>query len=82
MFDWMLPEKDAIAIVKKDHDAVTFEKAGKTAAEEKIVDRAVTTLKIHAILEEEIFYPTVRASGKQGMNEADEEHHVAQSPDC
>ncbi len=35
-------------------------------------------LKIHAALEEEIFYPTVRAHvGSEVMNEADEEHHLA-----
>src|SRR6266550_1876627 len=83
MFDWMLPEKHAIAILKKDHDTVKglfddFEKAENTAAKEKIIDRAVTALKIHAVLEEEIFYPTVRAHvGSKLMNEADEEHHVA-----
>jgi hypothetical protein len=83
MFDWMLPEKHALAILKKDHDVVKdlfdkFEKAEKTAAKEKIIDQAITALKIHAILEEEIFYPTVRAHlGSKVMNEADEEHHVA-----
>jgi len=83
MFDWMLPEKHAIAILKKDHDTVKalfdeFEKAEKTAAKEKIIDQALSALKIHAILEEEIFYPTVRAHvGGKIMNEADEEHHVA-----
>ena len=35
-------------------------------------------MKIHAVIEEEIFYPTVRKHvGKDVMNEADEEHHVA-----
>lgn len=83
MFDWLLPEKHAIAILKKDHDTVKslfdqFEKAEKTAAKQKIIDQAVTALKIHAVLEEEIFYPTVRAHvGNKIMNEADEEHHVA-----
>jgi hemerythrin-like domain-containing protein len=83
MFDWMLPEKHAIAILKKDHDTVKglfaeFEKAESPAAKEKIIDQAVTALKIHAVLEEEIFYPTVRAHvGSKLMNEADEEHHVA-----
>ena len=83
MFDWLLPEKHAIAILKKDHDNVKrlfdeFEKAQTTAAKEKVIDEAVTALKIHAILEEEIFYPTVRAHvGSKVMNEADEEHHVA-----
>ena len=71
MFDWMLPEKHAIAILKKDHDAVKslfdeFEKAETAAAKEKIVDQAVTALKIHAVLEEELFYPAVRARRKQG----------------
>jgi hypothetical protein len=64
-----------IAILKKDHDTVKtlfddFEKAEKTAAKEKIIDRAVSALKIHAVIEEESFYPTVRAQvGSKVMNE-------------
>src|SRR4051794_35492855 len=83
MFDWMLPEKHAIALLKKDHDIVKslfdeFENAASAAAKEKIVDQAVTALRMHAVLEEEMFYPTVRAHvGDKLMNEADEEHHVA-----
>jgi hypothetical protein len=83
MFEWMLPENHAIAILKKDHDTVKelfdkFEKAEKTAVKEKIIDQAVTALKLHAVLEEELFYPAVRAHvGSEVMNEADEEHHVA-----
>jgi hemerythrin-like domain-containing protein len=83
MFDWMLPEDHAIAILKKDHDTVKalfddFDKAEKTAAREKIIQQALIELKIHAILEEEIFYPAVRGHvGAKLMNEADEEHHVA-----
>jgi hypothetical protein len=83
MFDWMLPEKHAIAILKKDHDTVkelfeTFEKTGSSAEREKIIARAVEELKLHAAIEEDIFYPTVRKHvGKDLMNEADEEHHVA-----
>src|SRR5205807_8803909 len=83
MFDWMLPEKHAIGILKKDHDTVKdlfedFEKAETPAAKDKIIAQAVTALKIHAVLEEEMFYPTVRAHvGSKVMNEADEEHHVA-----
>ena len=35
-------------------------------------------LKIHAMIEEEIFYPAVRRQlSEDVMNEADEEHHVA-----
>jgi hypothetical protein len=83
MFDWMLPENHAIAILKKDHDTVKdlfdrFDKAKTAGAKNKIIGQAVTALKIHAILEEEIFYPAVRERvGSNLMNEADEEHHVA-----
>src|SRR6266850_2284499 len=83
MLDFLMPEKHAIAILKKDHDTVKdlfeqFEKAETPAAKEKIMDQAVTALKIHAVLEEEIFYPTVRAHvGSEVMDEAAEEHHVA-----
>src|SRR5258706_2617765 len=83
MFDWLLPENHAITLLKKDHDTVKslfdeFEKAETPAAKRKAVDQALTELKIHAVLEEEIFYPTVRQQvGSKLMNEADEEHHVA-----
>ena len=79
----LLPDHHAIAILLKDHDHVkelfdTFEKAKSTAEKEKIIAAALTELKMHAVIEEEIFYPAVRAHvGKDLMNEADEEHHVA-----
>ena len=79
----LLPEKHAISILMKDHDTVKdlfdrFEKSESTAEKEKIVAEALTELKIHAVIEEEIFYPAVRKHvGKDLMNEADEEHHVA-----
>ena len=83
MFDWMLPEKHAITVLKQDHDTVKelfdkFEKTESATEKEKIITQAVKELKIHAVIEEEIFYPTVRRHvGKDIMNEADEEHHVA-----
>lgn len=79
----LLPKHHAIAILLKDHDRVKelfdkFEQAKSNAAKEKIIATAVTELKIHAVVEEEIFYPAIRAQvGKDLMNEADEEHHVA-----
>jgi hypothetical protein len=79
----LLPENHAIAILLKDHDRVKalfdqFEKAKSTAQKEKIIAAAVTELNVHAIVEEEIFYPAIRKHvGKDLMNEADEEHHVA-----
>jgi hemerythrin superfamily protein len=78
-----LSETHAISILLKDHDKVKdlfdqFEKSKSAAQREKIIAEAVTELKIHAVIEEEIFYPAVRSHvGKDLMNEADEEHHVA-----
>jgi len=83
MLDFLMPEKHAISILKKDHDTVKdlfekFEKAESSAEKERIIAKAVNELKIHAVIEEEIFYPTVRKHvGSDIMNEADEEHHVA-----
>ena len=44
MFDWMLPEKHAIALLKKDHDKVKelfekFEKTDSSAEKEKIITK-------------------------------------------
>src|SRR4051812_18308866 len=82
MFEFLKPNP-ASAILKEDHETVKalfdqFEKAKGRAAKTKVVRQALTELKVHAAIEEEIFYPTVRAKvGKEVMNEADEEHHVA-----
>ena len=82
---------DAITLLKNDHRTVKalfdqFKKAQKTSEKAKIVAEAIVALKIHTVIEEEIFYPVVRkalikAIGKKEstdlMDEADEEHHVA-----
>jgi len=49
MFDWMLPEKHAIAILKKDHDTVKelfekFEKTDSSTEKGKIIAKAVEEL--------------------------------------
>ena len=78
-----LKTNPAFALLKKDHDTVKdlfdkFENAEGRPAKRKIVDQALAELKVHATIEEEIFYPAVRKPvGKDVMNEADEEHHVA-----
>lgn len=83
MLDVLMSDKHAITLLKKDHDKVNdlfdqFEKADSKAEKEKIIAMALEELKMHAIVEEEIFYPTVRKQvGSELMNEADEEHHVA-----
>lgn len=73
----------ATTLLKEDHKRVKtlfdrFEKAKTRGAKWKIVREALEELKVHAAIEEEIFYPAVRKPvGKDLMNEADEEHHVA-----
>ncbi len=73
----------AVAILKEDHAKVKqlfdqFESTKGGRSKKKIVREAITELKIHAAIEEELFYAAVRkAVGKDIMNEADEEHHVA-----
>src|ERR1700753_3646900 len=82
MFDF-LKSNAAVSLLKEDHDRVQelfdqFEAAKGRAAKVKIVRAALTELKVHAAIEEELFYPAVRKPiGKDIMNEADEEHHVA-----
>ena len=74
MFEFMMPEKHAISILKKDHDTVKelfdkFEKSDSTAEKEKVITKAVIELKVHAAIEEEIFYPAVRKHvGADTMN--------------
>jgi hemerythrin superfamily protein len=84
-----MPSKDkttnAITMLKEDHDKVKdlfdkFEETNGSATKAKIVSEAVMALKVHATIEEELFYPSVRQNieDEDGiMDEADEEHHVA-----
>jgi len=84
-----MPRKDkttnAITILKEDHEKVKdlfdkFEETNGSATKAKIVSEALTELKVHATVEEELFYPAVRQQieDEDGlMDEADEEHHVA-----
>ena len=82
---------DAITLLKADHRTVKdlfdqFEKAETKREKAKLAAEAMTELKIHTQIEEEIFYPAVRKALKKSlgkeettslMDEADEEHHVA-----
>jgi hemerythrin-like domain-containing protein len=80
---FILPKHHAIAVLMEDHDAVKklfdeFEKTDSAARKEKIIHEALQELKMHAVIEDEIFYPAVRKQVETDiMNEADEEHHVA-----
>jgi hypothetical protein len=77
---------NAIALLKADHKKVKdlfdqFEKAKETEEKQQIAQQVIKELKIHSVIEEEIFYPTVRAEIEEEdlMNEAEEEHRVAKT---
>jgi len=77
---------DAITQLKADHKAVEalfkqFEKAGDRAlvAKRELVGRIITELSVHAAIEEQVFYPTVRQEVKgveDHVLESLEEHHI------
>ncbi len=78
---------DAIKLLKDDHKKVKalfreYEAAGDNAFKTKqgIADKVFIELKVHTELEEEIFYPAVKAKadqdGKDLVDEGMEEHHV------
>jgi hemerythrin superfamily protein len=77
---------DAISMLKDDHKAVEalfkrFEKAGDRAYIEKraVVDRIIEELSKHAAIEEQLFYPVVRATVPDTEDialESLEEHHI------
>ncbi len=78
-------DDEAMQILKHDHETVKglfdeFEKAEKRSEKKRIAAKAIMELRIHATIEEELFYPALRNKKeveKDLLNEADEEHHVA-----
>jgi hemerythrin superfamily protein len=77
---------DAIALLKADHRTVDqlfekFEAAGARAFKTKrrLVDKIITELSLHAAIEEQAFYPTVRQAAPdidEEVLEGIEEHHI------
>ncbi|MEP7055927.1 MAG: hemerythrin domain-containing protein [Actinomycetota bacterium] len=77
---------DAITLLKNDHKTVArlfkrFEKATKSGGEsrEAIVAEIIHELSIHAAIEEQVFYPSVRAEVEDAEDtvlEGLEEHHI------
>jgi hemerythrin-like domain-containing protein len=78
---------DAIEMLKADHEKVKglfrqYEAAGDRAYQKKqsIAEEVFTEITVHSTLEEELFYPAVKAeTDKQGQElvaESVEEHHV------
>lgn len=62
---------DAIALLKEDHRKVeklfeNFEKARDGKRKQALVQEICTELCIHAIIEEEIFYPACKGEIEEG----------------
>ena len=76
-------EMDAVAMLKADHRKVeelfaAFEKATGKAKKQALADQICLELKVHTVIEEEIFYPACRGKIEEGLlNEAYVEHDGA-----
>ena len=81
-------QKDAIALLKKDHEKVRGLLSRLETAAERGTDRAMqlvteieNEVKVHTQIEEEIFYPAFRDAARKKEDkrlfyEANQEHHV------
>ena len=76
-------QQDAIALLKQDHRTVEelfaqFEKASGDGRKEKIAQQICLELSVHAIIEEEIFYPACEGKVEEDLlKEAYVEHDGA-----
>ena len=75
--------QDGLKLLASDHRNVEdlfarFEKASGASAKEKIVREICTELKVHAQIEEEIYYPEIRGKVEEdALDEAYVEHDSA-----
>jgi hemerythrin superfamily protein len=77
---------DAITLLKNDHAEVeklfkSYEALGERAykSKEKLAGRIISALSVHAAIEEQVFYPAVRAEVEDTNSdvlESIEEHHI------
>jgi hemerythrin superfamily protein len=75
----MTKPKDAIALLSADHREVTamfeqYKGLGERAraSKKKLADQICNALTVHATIEEEIFYPALRAASKEAADLLDE----------
>jgi hypothetical protein len=75
--------RDGLQLLAQDHRKVEelfarFEKASGVSAKERIVVTICTELKIHSMIEEEIYYPLIRGKVEEdSLDEAYVEHDSA-----
>ncbi len=78
---------DIIGLLKRDHRNVKglfqeFEKGSGKVQKQKIAERIIEELSLHASIEEQLVYPLLRArdtKSKDRVLEALEEHHLAKT---
>jgi hemerythrin superfamily protein len=77
---------NAVALLKADHQKVkelfdAFEKTKSATKKQSTAEQALQELRIHAAIEEKIFYPALREALKDEeiLDEAEEEHRVAKT---
>ena len=76
-------KQDALKLLAEDHRKVEqlfeqYEKASRDGRKEKIAREICTELKVHAMIEEEIFYPALRGKIEdEDLDEAYVEHDGA-----
>jgi hypothetical protein len=74
---------DGLQLLAADHRKVEglfadFEKASGASAKEKLVRQICTELKVHSMIEEEIYYPAIRGKVEEdALDEAYVEHDSA-----
>ena len=75
--------KDGLQLLAQDHRTVEglfadYEKARGASAKQKLVQQICTELKIHSMIEEEIYYPMIRGKvEEEALDEAYVEHDSA-----
>jgi hemerythrin superfamily protein len=77
-------EINIVEQLRKDHEKIKmlfreFEGAKNVEEKQHVVRQAITELEIHALAEEQIFYPAVRKDSPDAasnLDESFEEHHV------
>src|SRR5688572_4012865 len=77
---------NALTLLKADHQQVkqlfdAFEKTKSDSKKRASAEQALQELRVHAAIEEEIFYPALRGALKKQdiLDEAAEEHRVAKT---
>lgn len=79
----MKTSSNPVEMLREDHKKVKqlfkkFKQAKNHEEKKEISREAINDLKVHAVIEEEIFYPSVKEESNETelINEAIEEHHI------